>query len=274
MPAIPLVKTVSFENELDTDGHTPMLFRCDDGHQYFCKHRLKYKPEELDYLVYELICSTLLQVLNLRTPPIALVQIQEGSFDKKLLRKNGRFITSDTICFGSQLISNTLLVTTESNNVNFPKLDDKFRRPYDLLKLAIFDLWVDNTDRKDTNYNLLIEETEFGKDWVAIDHAFCFGGEARARIFNENMPILPSEKLITSSYFINYKKQLKKTYACNIVENFLNFDTQLIEKEIDSVFSQIPKVWNIPPNLENRILNLLLCEKRNQSIKTLILQTL
>lgn len=262
MPAIPLVKTVLLDTELPTDGHKSLRFWCDDGRFYFCK-LLENRSSET--LVSELICAALLEALELRVPPIALVQIQTGSFEKKYLPKN-----KPEISIGFQDIEPVEAVSQHISHVR--NLYGSFRRPYHLLKIAIFDLWVNNTKRTQCNYNLLVQETEFGKDWVAINHTGCFGGGNG--VFNLKMPVLPTDKLISSAYFIQYKKQLRKSEACNVVDNFFNFDEKVIENEVNTVFRTLPESWEITADLKKNILDLLFCKERNDSIKTLMLQTL
>ncbi|MDX2303576.1 MAG: HipA family kinase [Microscillaceae bacterium] len=44
----------------------------------------------------------------------------------------------------------------------------------DLWKIACFDIWVENDDRKPSNPNLLLQITDKGTKIFAIDHAFTF----------------------------------------------------------------------------------------------------
>ncbi|SFC61833.1 hypothetical protein SAMN05421780_107125 [Flexibacter flexilis DSM 6793] len=262
MPAIPLVKTVLLDTELPTDGHKPLRFWCDDGRFYFCKPLGRHRPEAL---FYELVCAALLEALELRVPPSAFVQIQTGSFEKKHFLKN-----KTEISIGFQEIAPA---ETVSQHISYIKnLNGNFRRPHSLLKIALFDLWVNNTNRTQSNYNLLVEETEFGKDWVAINHESCFGGTNG--FLDLETPVSPTNKLISSAYFTQYKRQLRKAEACNVIEHFFSFDTKLIENEVNAIFEALPESWQIAADLPKNILDLLLCQERNESIKTLMLQTL
>ena len=68
------VKASIFLREIPTDGHSPMKFVCSDNNVYYCKYRVNYKSEELDCLIYEVICHNLLKSLGIPTPDIALVE--------------------------------------------------------------------------------------------------------------------------------------------------------------------------------------------------------
>lgn len=51
---------------------------------------------------------------------------------------------------------------------------NKFRDPMDFIKLGLFDIWVENDDRKPSNTNVLFDISGDKIDIVAIDHAFTF----------------------------------------------------------------------------------------------------
>ena len=71
---IPTVHTLFLLVEIKTDGHSPMKFLCSDNNYYYCKYRTQFKKEELDCLVYELVCQALLKDLNIPTPEVAFAR--------------------------------------------------------------------------------------------------------------------------------------------------------------------------------------------------------
>lgn len=191
-------KTVSLIEEIPTDGHSPMKFMCNDSDIYYCKYRVSFKEQEIDCLIYEVICSLLLQKLNLPTPEIALVEITENSYLNEDLKRNRSFISPGVICFGSKDLKNAQLVT-ELDKIQSKEDFELFENPDDLIRIAIFDLWVGNTDRgkgsiqyspgPSNNYNLLTSSEEGKKKIFAFDHGFTFEGEKFYRIFNEKFPV-------------------------------------------------------------------------------------
>lgn len=282
---IPIVHTQFLLEEKDTDGHSPMYFLCDDGNYYYCKYRTQFKKEELDCLVYEMICTLLLQKLNIPTPDIALAVIEKDSYDAKKLKANKRYIKPGIICFASREAKNTTLITGIQSVK--PKTIKKIVNIYDLLKIAMFDMWVDNTDRgrgERQNYNLLqqlitIHHTDKNTlthkfRWLAFDHAFAFGGEDNLRIFNETFLPDTSYKLIESQYFNYFKKYFNNTSYEILIENFLSLQHHEIDTIIQSVFSQIPAEWQIPASLADRISAFLSNKERIKKVKQLTLQTL
>lgn len=276
---IPLVESIFLYEERETEGHSPMFFNCTDGEDYFCKYRTQLKKEEIDCLVYELVCNKLLVRLGIPTPEIAFVLLTQGSIDLTKLRRNKRYAKPNTICFGSKALPHTELVTGIQTIATKTQLN-KFVNPYDLLKIAMFDLWVDNVDRgRNDNYNLLIETIEindeeiistkkkFGYRWVAFDNAFAFGGEQKIRMFNESMMPSPFQKLIETSYFQDYKKHLAKKVSYNIAENFLSLSPHEIESIVNNVFEQLPAQWQIPVLLKDRICRFIANPQRIQMVK-------
>jgi hypothetical protein len=51
---------------------------------------------------------------------------------------------------------------------------NKYENPVDIVKIGLFDIWVENDDRKPSNTNILLKEEENGFNLYAIDHAFTF----------------------------------------------------------------------------------------------------
>lgn len=283
---IPVVHTQLLIEEIPTDGHSPMYFLCDDGNFYYCKYRTQFKRAELDCLVYEMVCHHLLERLQIPTPDIALAVVQDGSYDIRKLKSNKLYIEPNIVCFASKQAPNTVLVTG-IQSISKKIQANRFENIYDLLKIAMFDLWVENDDRgrgSRENYNLLVQtvnvqNNESGKTttkfrWLAFDHAFAFGGQNNFRLFNETMmPSLPF-KLFESQYFKSFKKYFKPSVYDSIVENFLDLQPDEIESVIQPVFAQLPTEWETPKNLGERIVTFLSEPKRKRMVKQLTLHSL
>lgn len=273
------VRTQYLFEEIPTDGHSPMKFLCDDGDTYYCKYRTQMKNEELDCLVYELVCHALLENLHIPTPEVALAIVEDKSYDEKKLKSNKRYIRPGSICFASKEIESAGLITGIQQLAGKRNLND-FAQPYDLLKIAMFDLWVDNMDRGRgvaENYNLLMQSylvTEDGKDhirsrWVAFDHAFCFGGIERIRMFNELMLPVSNGKLIESNYYTGVKLHYQPSMCEQIIENFIPLCLNNIETIVKDVFTQLPSQWQTPMNLAERMFSFLSSPTRLMHVKQL-----
>lgn len=283
---IPVIHTQWLNEEIPTDGHSPMKFLCDDGNHYYCKYRTQLSKEEFDCLVYELICHFLLKKLNIPTPDIALVVVEKDTYDIKKLSANKRYIKPGITCFASKEALNTILVTG-IQSVDGKTHIRKFENIYDLLKIAMFDLWVDNDDRgrgDKENYNLLLQSIQVKTDgvdailnkyrWLAFDHAFTFGGSGRLRIFNETFSPSSAFKLIESQYYSAFKKYFIKETCQSLIESFISLQHDEIENVIQSVFAEIPAEWQTPTNLAERMFNFLSNGNRINAVKQIALNSL
>ena len=79
--------------ELETDGHSPMKFICSNGLMYFVKYRSgkSLDKNEINCLVFEMICTRLLQQLHIPVPDQALVTINENSYAPGQLKVNKKY---------------------------------------------------------------------------------------------------------------------------------------------------------------------------------------
>ncbi len=274
---IPTVQTQYFIKELDTDGHAPMKFYCNDGQVYYCKYRLNYKPErELDFLTYEVVAHELLQYLNIPTPPIAFVNVTEDSFDRNQLRRNRSHCEAGITCFGSQEVVARILSPIEkvSNKHDFNQLAN----PLDLLRIALFDQWVGNADRgkpidEGYNYNLLIADQDKKQQYVAFDHAFIFGGENQLRIFNPQSVGFQKDSLLGCEYFWSVIRYIPTENCLNAIEQFFVFlQTDEWHTIISDTIAQCATHWPLPPNMEERVINFLSSRAANRPDRLDMLQ--
>ncbi|MGB3588324.1 MAG: HipA family kinase, partial [Tunicatimonas sp.] len=260
--SIPSVHTQYFVEELETDGHAPMKFYCDDGQLYYCKYRLNLKKEiELDFLIYEVVAHELLQWLNIPTPTIAFVAVTEGSFDRNQLRRNKSHCEAGIICFGSQEVLSRILSPIESisSKHDFNQLDN----PLDLLRIALFDQWVGNADRgkpidEGYNFNLLIADQDKKLQYVAFDHAFIFGGENQLRIFNPQSIRFQKGSLLACEYFWSVLRYIPTENCLNAIEQFfVLLQSNEWHTIISNTIAQCATHWPLPPKMEERIINFL-----------------
>ncbi len=272
------VETVSFIEEIGTDGHSPMKFICSDGTIYYVKYRSgkSLNKNELAFLFYETLCSQLLQALYIPTPPIALVCISEGSFKPDSLKANKRYTKANTLAFGSKEIPNSQLIT-DFEVIEKEQDFQKIINPLDLLKIAIFDLWVDNNDRGRAlkiggyNYNLLFAPSRGKQQIIAFDHAFTFGGEQSIGIFSKDLPISVINKLPNSPLFSSIVRFLDKKDIQDTIQRFIheckNFDLHEI---LIYLQNNLPAEWYVFPQLSAQVEEFLSSHQRLDRIEITI----
>ncbi|MDD5570973.1 MAG: hypothetical protein PHD97_07425 [Bacteroidales bacterium] len=267
------VNTLYFKEEIQTDGNYPLVFLCDDGNVYYVKYILNRK--EFDCLVYEFICSALLKELQIPTPDVAIVKVLENSFDIKQIKHNKKYFRAGVYAFASKEVKNTDLLNEQTATIKNKYAFNNYLNPKDIIKIFLFDIWVDNTDRKQSNYNLLIREGK-KKEIIAIDHGFAFGGVNLMGMFNPQMPVNINDKIVCSAFFKQITNYVHKEEKRDIIEKFFYFCKQYskIEKTITDVLKQLPEEWIYSKNIEDRIIKLLTSAERLNTIKQLISQEL
>ena len=265
-----ITKTLIFLEEIETDGHSPMKFLCSDGEIYYCKYRVSPKLEELDCLVYEVICSNLANFFSIPTPEIALVELTTNCFTVKDIPRNKKYAKVGCFCFGSKDIRNANLITG-LELVNSPSDLEKIYNPYDLVKIALFDLWIDNDDRgKRQNYNLLTSGFENKLKIWAFDHAFAFGGHNNVRIFTPLKKPSTFDKLPETDYFKEMVRLLDKEKCIEVIENMVEMMNDSVE-HLKPVFNTIPKEWLGFDGFQTKIESFLLDKERVLATKQLLI---
>lgn len=270
------VETKILIEELETDGHSPMKFICSDGAIYYVKYLSgkSFNKSEINCLLFEMICTALLKRLQVPVPDQALVTINANSFATGQLVTNKRKAKDGVIAWGSKEIPRADLIK-EIEQIRNKKDFNKLCNPEDLIRIAIFDLWVDNADRHSGNYNLLLNMDEGLLKIVAIDHAFTFGGLKGMNIFNTTTEPNTYKKLMVSQYFRSAVKHFNRKQRLEIATQFISLFEELeIENLINEVFTQIPKKWDVNPILKKRIIDFLQSKQRINSVKQICKQSL
>ena len=267
-----IVTATLFIKQIDTDGHQPLFLLCDDGQKYYTKYLNSFDKKELQCLVYEMLATELLNALGIPCANDSLVKIPSILISKEIKYANS--YKRSKLAWGSQEVVRADLVTQFSIPTH-KNLFKMIANPEDVLKIAIFDLWTDNADRREDNYNLLKKE-ELGKIQILpIDHATLFGGFNRLHTFSEKDSCTIHNKLVFSEFYKNTVKHISVEKQLDIAENFLHLLTQIKIKEIThEVFSHIPESWEINENLKERIEKFLLSDFRMKSLQNLVLTIL
>jgi len=270
------VKTELLLEETKTFGHAPLKFICDDSNLYYCKYLIAFDPNEINCLAYEIVSHYLLKALDIPTPDIALVQISVGTLERSKIIKNRR-LRDNNICFGSKGID----PSEEINEFESCKSKSEYNRilnPKDVVKIALFDLWINNVDRgrfinPGFNYNLLAVRNGNKRKIMAFDHAFVFGGVAQIGIFNSLMPFENQGKFHQSDFYKSFIRYMDEEEILEIVDNFIPLLKISHKDVIDTIIFQLTPIWKLTPNLADRIEEFLFCEERIEKVKAVIVNS-
>ena len=273
MVTIPKVNTEFLIEELNTDGHAPLKFICDDGALYYCKYLVDFNQLEINCLAYEIVAYYLLKSLNIPTPDIALVEITQGTLDKNKVKRNRR-LNEGAICFGSKSLDPSNEIT-EFETCASKRDYVSIQNPEDIIKIAVFDLWINNIDRgrfidPGFNYNLLAVPENNKRKIVAFDHAFIFGGVNQIGIFNPAMGVERQDKLHQSDFYKSCLDYIDYNDFVKIVDNFIPLLQVSRQDVIESVIEQLADIWKLSPNLSRRIQDYLHNEARIAQVNEII----
>jgi hypothetical protein len=271
---IQTVDTFSFRSENTFTSSYPMLFTC-KGSEGFANYFVKYiqNKSEFDCLVYEILCQKLAIYFTIHTPEIALVRIVQDSFDPNRLVKNKLYLGPGIIAFGSKEVKNNVMLSKQEI-VPDKRTFNTYQSPLDLVKILLFDLHIDNRDRIEDNFNLLVTKEKPSKIY-AIDHFFCFGGSMHIGKFTPQLPFNKDNTIIRSEFFRQMMGYLHHSEILDSVENYFYLcNPNKISAIVDEVFTFLPQQWAISSGLESRLKSFLTDPKRLELIKTGVIEHL
>lgn len=263
------LKTETLVRELNEHASAPLHFKCDGGVDCYVKYILD-TPADYDNLAYEWLGSFLAAHFGIATPQIAAVEIIEGSFDAAKLGRNKKHLKHGAICFGSIAIGHNFALDRTGVSMAKPAFywKNKVENRLDLVKIAIFDLLVDNQDRFEENYNILVEALGTGKSkFWAIDHAAIFGGNMQRGKIHPYVPVA-GMKYIASQHFKYLCKRLEVNDFRREFDAFMYLCNSL-ETVVNDAFDTMPSTWEQSPDLKNRILTFLTDSARLTAIEEL-----
>lgn len=264
----PELRTVlSIIEEIDTDGHSPLLIIADDFKKYLIKSTRDQKPSY--YIINEFLCSSLLQIWNIPTPDVALIRLDPillagGSYSES---HKPHFYKNST--FGSKWLEDGLDMAEYIRAENKVALR-KFKNPLDIIRIGLFDMWVENTDRKPTNYNIMFSADEGRLVINAIDHAFTFDSVKYSDLnirfinntYNENILETPLAKDIVS---LKKKEPDKEEWIDALKENFY-LCTNICKQNFDTIVQYIPEEFGFDEYLSRYIRDFLFNDERNKMV--------
>ncbi|MBP7449996.1 MAG: hypothetical protein KA817_08160 [Flavobacteriales bacterium] len=261
---LPILETRQALREMGSTGHHPVQFVCSDENIWFCKYVLSdYGEHQTDLLYYELIGCTLLRQLGISTPAVALVKVMPDSFTPDQIPNNAKDMLPGVVAFGSKRmfgdIVDDLFQYRTASELN------KLTNPEDLIRIALFDLWVANMDRGKEleflgkpgqhNYNLLTTPYRGGHRLVPIDHASILGNSLFLRDFSpDNIRISVDGKLFGTRLFQGVWHHLGATKRNQVLDEF--FLTSVPSTSPDDLFATLDAArpyWPYPPDFDARL---------------------
>lgn len=258
-------QVINIKQEKIGTSQSPLFVLAEDFEFYYLKTPSNHTPELS--IIKEFLCHFLLNCWELKTPPIAALKVDPNYISINLSAHHKSEYFRRT-CFGSKNLPNSfdfLSLLSLSSKYDYNRFSD----PIDLLKIGLFDIWIENDDRKPTNPNLLVQETGTGFDLYAIDHALTFSSMK----FTDLNPALDlgvsyNDSLLYTDLAKNIAKYASKgspnwfeqinSYFYNVINNSKVFFNKITES--------IPEDLGLSVECTASLFNFLFSESRNKRV--------
>lgn len=197
-----------------------------------------------DSIIKEFICHFLLKCWMIPTTEIASLSVPPELLEScNLLTNREKGLIENYNCFGSKLLINAIdlmhFITAEN-----AVAQRRIMNPSDIIKIALFDIWVENEDRKPSNNNLLLNASGDFFEIIPIDHAYTFSSlnfkELKYQTLNFSYndsilhsPLATSIVKKTQLDDVFFQKYEKMFYIC--IENAESFFLQNIDILTDNL---------------------------------------
>lgn len=257
-----------FKDHLIATGTLPVQVLANDFENYLCKHTNQYRANSL---FNEYIAAEFLHLWEIDTPEHVLVKVLPDHVTNEILGTQLSYKNFERPCLGFSYLQNaedaTRFIMGAKGNQSFTK---KFLNKDDLIRIALFDIWLANEDRNLNNNNLLINPESKGYKIIPIDHENVFNSSSAKEKLSE---ITQEDSIIFSDIFATLiTKQNSKTFVNTlqtIIEEFKDH-VKRCKKHNEAILAKVPQEWNILLSEKDALLHSILSpEWTNKSINLL-----
>jgi len=276
------IKQVKIFHEISrTAGSGPLLCTLSEDGLWYCKKSMYAQP--YTDIINEIILHQLIMKWGIRVPEICLLLMDYNQFSTEIKKdfdviasklsqgmKLNFHYTSDKLgnyLFGSKQVLPNFGMLSNSLEPDRINLKD-YLRPEDMLKIAFFDLWTGNKDRKPSNPNILTVKAEKGykSELMAIDHCQAFfKSKNYLDLPYTNESINFNESMLSGNFAKVVLARLSPAKINSLVNDFCRLQSDS-EEILDSIYSFVPNSWGLDDTMKIEINRFLFCKERNDSI--------
>jgi hypothetical protein len=261
---IEILDVIEVRKEYRTEGHKPLLVLAEDFELYVAKSSKAQIPPVS--VTNELICSMFLNCWGLKTPASRILRINPEIIDISLSPTNKTSFYQE-LCFGSKLIPEAFEIQAFSS-AKTQRQFVKLKQPMDLLWIGLFDMWVENEDRKPSNPNLLLVEcnTTHRFEIYAIDHAYTFLS-MRYDDLDPSWGVSQSynDSILEATLVRDILPRLSKQQGPPQKVDFLS-KIEFCQRNFSSFVRQLPDSLGMTPELTDCVAQFLFESKRNELV--------
>lgn len=240
MPLPILYSVKRIERQFYT-GEQPVLVTCSDVNTYVCKYM---RSSAAAYkLACELIGARMAKAWQLNTPDAALVKIKPSHWEGTSLSHS---ISASSL--GTRWLDGVIDITP-STYAQVPANTDTL---YQLMKIALFDLWIANEDRNANNANLMYNV--LNNQFVSIDYGCIFN----TATFEYPLSQLTStDSILCSDLFIHLTQSIESSIFKQLTERLImEYDRSIQQCRLIhlEIIEDIPEEWKLPqPVIKDKI---------------------
>lgn len=250
---IDLIHTFSLVKEQERNRSAPMLFICETARgleQYWLK--CARQTNEFDCLVYELVCQRVARLVGLQVPDVALAVVTTDSFVPGDLVQNWNLQPGD-VAFASKHLLVAHDMVTKLTRITDRTTFNQYANPLDFIRIALFDMHIDNRDRTEENFNLLLTETRPQQLYV-IDHFDCFGSVGMLGHFTAALPYNLRETILRADLCQQAIRWLDATAIQDTLAQYQYLcSPATLNALVDEVIADVPVTWTLSPDLADRL---------------------
>lgn len=237
------LKSITSIQKVIHTNRKPVVVLASDFNEYLCKHSM-HTPA--NYLFYEFLANRFLKLWGLNVPDMAIVDINPEHLKTDHYYSNLQPASFNIPTIGFEYLNNSDEVNQLTTASFTSRAKKFFVEKGDLMRIALFDVWMANEDRNQNNFNLLIVSEPNGHfSFYPIDHEMIFNS---GNIDKGLVELTPEDSIVTSTLFnaliLKHSKR-KSVDTLLVTANEYYFCIEKCNDQLDEILQDIPTAWKI-----------------------------
>ncbi|WP_418065039.1 HipA family kinase [Salinivirga cyanobacteriivorans] len=135
------------------------------------------------------------------------------------------------------------------------------------MKLCLFDIWVENDDRKPTNPNVLFDVSGDKIGIVAIDNAFTFTSQNYDSLYVKGVTQSINDNLLYTEFVKKIYHYIKNENGwIDYIKEYFYICIQNCKENFNEIIENIPTSLGLTDELKEHLYNFLFNDNRNQIV--------
>lgn len=216
-------------------------------------------------IINEVLCYHFLTLWNIPVPPIAIIHIDPEDLPAGYSNNHKKQYYNIPV-FGSKWLKEAV----DSNRFfqAAGKSDIKnFNNPMDIFKIGLFDIWIENEDRRPGHQNLLFQPVDSRQTITAIDHCFSFSTMNYSDLRADNFCPIANENILVSELaqsLIPYKNQTQNPIERD--REYFYFCISRCKEFYPHIVKSIPGEWGFTGTDASFVFQFLFDDRRNKQV--------